>query len=130
MQLLNAGYFSKARRFSVISLQIGWSTGDRESGQCDVHIAHECRGGQYVGTGLTFDEYVELKLNPRAGADLVFFQAAEQKGAACFRCRSSSLPVSSTCEVSLPAEKTACSRGQVPAMTLNPAIARYLFSQV
>ena len=32
-----------------------------------------------MGTGLTFDEFVELRLNPRAGADRVFREAAKQE---------------------------------------------------
>jgi len=32
-----------------------------------------------MGTGLTFDEYVDLRLKPPAGADRAFHQAAEME---------------------------------------------------
>jgi hypothetical protein len=33
----------------------------------------------YMGTGMNFDEFVELRLKPPVGADPVFFQAAEME---------------------------------------------------
>lgn len=32
-----------------------------------------------MGTGLTFDEFVDLRINPRTGADRAFHEAAEQE---------------------------------------------------
>lgn len=37
-----------------------------------------------MGTGMTFEEFVELKLRPAAGADRAFFEAAEQERDAMF----------------------------------------------
>jgi hypothetical protein len=37
-----------------------------------------------MGTGMDFEEFCELKLTPRAGADQAFFEAAEQEREAMF----------------------------------------------
>lgn len=37
-----------------------------------------------MSTGMDFEEFCELKLTPRAGADQVFFEAAEQEREAMF----------------------------------------------
>jgi hypothetical protein len=72
------------KNFSIV-LRIGLSTGNKGLSE---HGATLLRGpglGENGMTiGLSFEEYVELKLMPRAGADPVFFQAAEQKRDAMF----------------------------------------------